>query len=273
MQHARTAGATGREPPPPLLPPHPCFRPRFRAARRRPRPGPRWSTPGKPPHVASSSTANRRWAEGHGTTLEAAYARGRHGWRTWCPGARRKEFARRHRLGPVPGQPPARTPRPSAGFSTPRPSDSPYRRVRPLHIPPHPAETRTSFPAAPPGGLRSVADRTATGSPGDAQRRRRPTTDAPTSPEPSRTPASGVTGGTAAAVRESDVERYLSTAGLPDVDLVIRTSGERRLSGFLPCRPPTPNCTSTAALARLLLRRLHRALRAPTGRAAAASAS
>jgi undecaprenyl diphosphate synthase len=30
------------------------------------------------------------------------------------------------------------------------------------------------------------------------------------------------------------VERFLDTAGLPDPDLVIRTSGECRLSGFLP---------------------------------------
>lgn len=29
------------------------------------------------------------------------------------------------------------------------------------------------------------------------------------------------------------IERYLTTAGLPDPDLLIRTSGERRLSGFL----------------------------------------
>jgi short-chain Z-isoprenyl diphosphate synthase len=28
--------------------------------------------------------------------------------------------------------------------------------------------------------------------------------------------------------------RYLSTAGQPDIDLVIRTSGEERLSGFMP---------------------------------------
>jgi undecaprenyl diphosphate synthase len=35
-------------------------------------------------------------------------------------------------------------------------------------------------------------------------------------------------------VREQlPVEKYLSTAGLPDPDLIIRTSGERRLSGFL----------------------------------------
>ncbi|MEU2585251.1 polyprenyl diphosphate synthase [Streptomyces avermitilis] len=29
------------------------------------------------------------------------------------------------------------------------------------------------------------------------------------------------------------IERYLTTASLPDLDLIIRTSGERRLSGFL----------------------------------------
>jgi undecaprenyl diphosphate synthase len=32
---------------------------------------------------------------------------------------------------------------------------------------------------------------------------------------------------------ELPVARYLSTAGLPDPDLIVRTSGERRLSGFL----------------------------------------
>lgn len=36
------------------------------------------------------------------------------------------------------------------------------------------------------------------------------------------------------AVTEADVERELYTAGLPDVDLIIRTSGEMRLSNFLP---------------------------------------
>jgi len=35
------------------------------------------------------------------------------------------------------------------------------------------------------------------------------------------------------AISEHDVERYLDTAGLPDPDLVIRTSGELRLSNFL----------------------------------------
>lgn len=35
------------------------------------------------------------------------------------------------------------------------------------------------------------------------------------------------------AREELPVGKYLSTAGLPDPDLIIRTSGERRLSGFL----------------------------------------
>ena len=37
-----------------------------------------------------------------------------------------------------------------------------------------------------------------------------------------------------AAVSEETISRHLYTAGLPDVDLLIRTGGEKRLSGFLP---------------------------------------
>ncbi|MDP3727424.1 MAG: polyprenyl diphosphate synthase [bacterium] len=37
-----------------------------------------------------------------------------------------------------------------------------------------------------------------------------------------------------AAVNEETISRHLYTAGLPDVDLLIRTGGEKRLSGFLP---------------------------------------
>ncbi len=37
----------------------------------------------------------------------------------------------------------------------------------------------------------------------------------------------------AAALTEAGFERFLSTAGMPDPDLVIRTSGEQRLSNFL----------------------------------------
>ena len=36
-----------------------------------------------------------------------------------------------------------------------------------------------------------------------------------------------------ATMKESDFDAYLDTAGLPDVDLVIRTSGEKRISNFL----------------------------------------
>ena len=35
-------------------------------------------------------------------------------------------------------------------------------------------------------------------------------------------------------ITEADVERELYTAGLPPVDLLIRTSGEKRTSNFLP---------------------------------------
>ncbi len=34
-------------------------------------------------------------------------------------------------------------------------------------------------------------------------------------------------------VKETDIERYLSTAGLPEPDLFIRTGGEKRISNFL----------------------------------------
>ncbi len=37
-----------------------------------------------------------------------------------------------------------------------------------------------------------------------------------------------------AAVNEETIARHLYTSGLPDVDLLIRTGGEKRLSGFLP---------------------------------------
>ncbi|MFC5722271.1 polyprenyl diphosphate synthase [Streptomyces gamaensis] len=42
------------------------------------------------------------------------------------------------------------------------------------------------------------------------------------------------TGPGEAAATERLVSRYLSTAGQPDPELVIRTSGEQRLSGFMP---------------------------------------
>jgi undecaprenyl diphosphate synthase len=41
------------------------------------------------------------------------------------------------------------------------------------------------------------------------------------------------TGGTPAEISENDIERHLFTSGLPDPDLLIRTSGEMRVSNFL----------------------------------------
>ncbi len=38
----------------------------------------------------------------------------------------------------------------------------------------------------------------------------------------------------AAAVSESTIEKYLLSNAVPEIDLVIRTSGEKRLSGFMP---------------------------------------
>ncbi len=38
---------------------------------------------------------------------------------------------------------------------------------------------------------------------------------------------------TADKVNENIIEKYLYTKGMPDVDLVIRTGGENRLSNFL----------------------------------------
>lgn len=35
-------------------------------------------------------------------------------------------------------------------------------------------------------------------------------------------------------VTEQDISRYLDTEGIPDPDLIIRTSGEHRMSGFMP---------------------------------------
>ena len=36
------------------------------------------------------------------------------------------------------------------------------------------------------------------------------------------------------AISEDTINNHLYTSGLPDVDLLIRTGGEKRLSGFLP---------------------------------------
>lgn len=46
--------------------------------------------------------------------------------------------------------------------------------------------------------------------------------------------AGGTLAGLAEALTAGDIARHLYTAGQPDPDLVIRTSGEQRLSNFLP---------------------------------------
>jgi undecaprenyl diphosphate synthase len=38
----------------------------------------------------------------------------------------------------------------------------------------------------------------------------------------------------AASVNEDTIQKYLISSAVPEIDLVIRTSGERRLSGFMP---------------------------------------
>jgi undecaprenyl diphosphate synthase len=46
------------------------------------------------------------------------------------------------------------------------------------------------------------------------------------------------------------IGRHLYTAGLPNLDLIIRTSGEIRLSGFLLWQSATASCTSLTSIGR-----------------------
>ncbi|WP_197370414.1 polyprenyl diphosphate synthase, partial [Streptomyces clavuligerus] len=202
--------------------------------------------PGNPRHVGVILDGNRRWAEGHGTTLEAAYARGAARVAdlvSWCETegiavvtvwALSRDNLRRDAAAV--GRILDATAVGLAGIAA-----SGRWHIRLI------GETDL-LPAAPARRLRSVADRTATGSPGTLNVAVAYDGRADIAGAVRGLLRSGVTGGTAAAVRESDVERYLSTAGLPDVDLVIRTSGERRLSGFLPWQTAYAELHFTAAL-------------------------
>ena len=49
---------------------------------------------------------------------------------------------------------------------------------------------------------------------------------------------------TGPALEVEDLEAALWTAGLPRLDLLVRTSGERRISNFLLWQAPTPSCSS-----------------------------
>lgn len=49
-------------------------------------------------------------------------------------------------------------------------------------------------------------------------------------------------------ITEAVIDRYLHTAGLPPMDLVIRTGGERRLSNFFPWQAATAEFYSTPVL-------------------------
>lgn len=56
-------------------------------------------------------------------------------------------------------------------------------------------------------------------------------------------------------ITESVFEEYLDTAGIPDPDLLIRTSGELRLSNFLLCSSHTVNFTLPMCRGRIFTKR------------------
>ena len=56
--------------------------------------------------------------------------------------------------------------------------------------------------------------------------------------------AASTDGLTAEEIDEDAIDAALYTAGLPPLDLVIRTGGEQRISNFLIWQAPTPSSTS-----------------------------
>ena len=58
--------------------------------------------------------------------------------------------------------------------------------------------------------------------------------------------------GTAPELTEDVFSSYLYSAGIPDPDLIIRTSGEQRLSNFLPWQGAYSGCISPTCSGRTL---------------------
>jgi undecaprenyl diphosphate synthase len=57
------------------------------------------------------------------------------------------------------------------------------------------------------------------------------------------------------SVNESNFEKYLTTYGIPDPELLIRTSGEIRISNFLLRRSLIQNCTLPKHFGPILVRK------------------
>ncbi|RSO06933.1 di-trans,poly-cis-decaprenylcistransferase [Streptomyces sp. WAC 06783] len=187
--------------------------------------------PGRPRHIAVILDGNRRWARHHQAPLEQAYAQGARrvvDLATWCEEAQIPVVTvwalSQDNLQRAPAAIAQVLDAVACGLH--RIAASGRWRIRPIGdldlLPPAQADQLLTLARTGAGGTWGTLN-VAVGYAGRA--------DIVTAV---RALLHSGDGHPAHNVGETDLAQHLSTAGQPDIDLVIRTSGEQRLSGFMP---------------------------------------